>query len=98
MSFRDRVHCETEELFSAWGVMYDADINATLNILWRAGDPRITVYTPWEVERIIERRRGGELSHQDTSWEVALLPSSTMSETPTTRVCLGWWGTVQDIR
>jgi IS605 OrfB family transposase len=85
----DRVHCETENC-SQRGVMYDADINAALNILWRANDPRITVYTPYrEVKRIIEETPVENCPTRTRVGRVALLPSSTVSETPSTQVCLG---------
>jgi hypothetical protein len=70
--------------------MYDADINAALNILWRADDPRITVYTPYrEVKRIIEETPVENCPTRTRVGRVALLPSSTVSETPSTQVCLG---------
>ncbi|MDZ5447354.1 transposase [Micromonospora sp. 4G57] len=61
----DRLHC------TACGVVWQADVNAAINILQRAGDPDIALHTPHHVVRQILQdrtdRRRTRLPVQDSS-------------------------------
>ncbi|MEU5942971.1 zinc ribbon domain-containing protein, partial [Micromonospora sp. NPDC047548] len=47
----DRFHC------TRCGVVWQADVNAAINILQRAGDPDITLHTPHQrVKQILQNR------------------------------------------
>ncbi len=47
----DRFHC------TSCGVVYQADVNAAVNVLARAGDPDITLFTPYQrVKQILQER------------------------------------------
>jgi len=49
----DRLHC------TSCGVVYQADVNAAINVLQRAGDPDITLHTPYRrVRQIVQERAG----------------------------------------
>ena len=49
----DRFHC------TSCGVVYQADVNAAINVLQRHGDPDITLHTPYRrVKQIVQERAG----------------------------------------